>query len=271
MSLWLAPLHLTDGELAIIRTIRNVRQYLLEYWPGSSSTHLADLDVTLKVDHTLVTAADYLSDQTVTSSLAREFPTIPVISEECEEYQSIDHSTFWILDPLDGTQAFVCGSPDFAVLLSLRGPQGAIFSIVDYPASPEMVVAKGLAVAFDRDISTTTVDRSSARVIHTVYFDATDLNLYCPGGFNYQKSSVESTRVLLEVAKGTVDAAVVRVCGHKIWDIAALDHILRACGRTFTDESGNALEYSTIEIRAKYLVASRTLQLQDTLLHLLSL
>ena len=76
----------------------------------------------MKLDHTPVTSADIAAHNYLSTQLALLTPDIPILSEEdCDiaiaERQSWD--TYWLLDPLDGTQEFISRSGDFATIIAL--------------------------------------------------------------------------------------------------------------------------------------------------------
>ena len=76
----------------------------------------------IKSDHTPVTSADMAAHEYLLQQLRLLTPSIPILSEEdCDmtvaERQSWE--TYWLLDPLDGTQEFISRSGDFATIIAL--------------------------------------------------------------------------------------------------------------------------------------------------------
>ena len=75
-----------------------------------------------KSDNTPVTEADLFVSQFLIEKLTALFPDIPVLSEEnCnipfEQRQT--WQTYWLIDPLDGTQQFIDRTDQFSVLITL--------------------------------------------------------------------------------------------------------------------------------------------------------
>lgn len=72
----------------------------------------------------IVTVVDHAAEVAITQALEVIAPGVPVVGEEAA---SADPSLFrllgaplaWVVDPLDGTRAFVEGSPDYAVMVGL--------------------------------------------------------------------------------------------------------------------------------------------------------
>lgn len=82
-------------------------------------------DVSEKSPGQLVTIADLAAEAELTAGLAEIAPGVPVVGEEGTEHDpelldllaSADRA--WVVDPIDGTYAFVTGSPDHAVMVAL--------------------------------------------------------------------------------------------------------------------------------------------------------
>src|SRR3569623_2976528 len=80
------------------------------------------LAVTHKADASPVTEADRQGETLLLARLKESFPDIPVISEEdASEFGTPDAigPRFFLVDPLDGTKAFVRGDPHFTVNIGL--------------------------------------------------------------------------------------------------------------------------------------------------------
>src|SRR4051812_23333119 len=91
------------------------------------------LAVSHKADESPVTEADQRGEALILKALAERFPAIPVISEEdASEFGTPDAigPRFFLVDPLDGTKAFVRGDPHFTVNIGLiehgRPTSGAV-------------------------------------------------------------------------------------------------------------------------------------------------
>lgn len=96
-----------------------------------------DLAIVEKDDHSPVTEADMASNRYLSELLDREFPGIPLISEEGskEEYSIRKAREYaWILDPLDGTKEFIAGNDEFAINLALLHENKPVMGIISIPA-----------------------------------------------------------------------------------------------------------------------------------------
>ncbi|WP_432455696.1 MULTISPECIES: 3'(2'),5'-bisphosphate nucleotidase CysQ [unclassified Agarivorans] len=90
----------------------------------------------VKQDKTPVTSADYAAHHFIMNKLSSLTPEIPILSEEqanipLEERQT--WQTYWLVDPLDGTQEFVSGSGDFATEIALIHDNQPVLGVVYGP------------------------------------------------------------------------------------------------------------------------------------------
>lgn len=73
----------------------------------------------IKADQSPVTEADHASEAVILAEAARHFPGLPVISEEnLSSHAAMGGDAFLLVDPLDGTRAFVAGTADFCVSIA---------------------------------------------------------------------------------------------------------------------------------------------------------
>ena len=78
------------------------------------------------------TEADVRSEVAIIKVLERAFPSYNILSEECGLIDKKSEYTFYV-DPLDGTNNFVLGIPNFSVLIALAHGREAIFGLVYLP------------------------------------------------------------------------------------------------------------------------------------------
>ena len=80
-----------------------------------------------------VTDADKDAEKVMISELKKSRPTDGVFGEEFGELNG-ESLYRWVLDPIDGTRAFIAGAPTWGVLISLEKiGAGPIFGIIDQP------------------------------------------------------------------------------------------------------------------------------------------
>src|ERR1700722_9164463 len=88
-----------------------------------------------KVDGSPVTEADLAADRIIGEGLARLIPAVPAISEERVHLAKPPYdSSFFLIDPLDGTKEFVAGRSEFTVNLALVTNGVPLLGIIGAPA-----------------------------------------------------------------------------------------------------------------------------------------
>jgi len=83
-----------------------------------------------------VTIADREAEQAMRAILARERPDDAIIGEEFGSKAGKSDLT-WVLDPIDGTRAFISGAPSWGILIGLVTKSGPILGIIDQPFTGE--------------------------------------------------------------------------------------------------------------------------------------
>jgi len=79
-----------------------------------------------------VTAADREAEQAMRAVLAKRRPDDAIFGEEFGKSAGTSGLT-WVLDPIDGTRAFISGAPSWGVLIGLDAGQGPVLGVVDQP------------------------------------------------------------------------------------------------------------------------------------------
>lgn len=87
-----------------------------------------------------VTQADVMAEHCIRRRLGRQFPRIGFLGEEGRPVEGPDGR--WIVDPLDGTIAFVAGLPFFAVCIALEQAGALQSAVLLLPRLDELFVAE---------------------------------------------------------------------------------------------------------------------------------
>ena len=97
-----------------------------------------------KADASPVTSADYAANQMLQEQLKQLTPTIPVLSEETAPKSFAERKNwqrYWLIDPIDGTQEFVAGSGDFAVVIALVEANTPQLGVIYWPTEQRLYYA----------------------------------------------------------------------------------------------------------------------------------
>ena len=89
-----------------------------------------------KENLTPVTAADREAETAIRIVLESECPEHGVLGEEFGSH-NLDAEYVWIIDPIDGTKAFVTGKPLFGTLIALCKNGSPVLGIIDQPILKE--------------------------------------------------------------------------------------------------------------------------------------
>lgn len=94
----------------------------------------ADLTADNKEAHRFdpVTVADRLSEQKMREILAARRPQDGILGEEMGTSTGTSSLT-WVLDPIDGTRSYLCGTPTWGVLISVADESGPVYGLIDQP------------------------------------------------------------------------------------------------------------------------------------------
>jgi len=195
-----------------------------------------------KADNSFVTQADREAERYLCSRIGEMFPDDAILGEE-EGEKAGKSDRRWILDPIDGTFAFVHGVPLYAVLIGLEIGGEPSIGVVNLPALDEMISAARALGCFWNE--------QKARVSSTASLDqalllCTDFGVCDQFGFGPAvealQRQVHARRTWADaygyvlVATGRADIMLDAVMN--VWDCAALLPIVQEAGGTFTDWKG---------------------------------
>src|SRR5262252_4611784 len=86
-----------------------------------------------------VTIADKSAEEAMRAAIERERPQDGIIGEEHGEKASASGFT-WVLDPVDGTRAFITGRHEWGSLIALEKDGHAMLGILDQPVLHERFI-----------------------------------------------------------------------------------------------------------------------------------
>lgn len=104
------------------------RQATLPYF----RTENLDADNKLEIGFDPVTEGDRAAEKAMRALLADLRPDDGIFGEEFGHSKGTSGLT-WVLDPIDGTRAFISGAPTWGVLIAVGGPKGPALGIIDQP------------------------------------------------------------------------------------------------------------------------------------------
>ncbi|MEK6921371.1 MAG: inositol monophosphatase family protein [Nanoarchaeota archaeon] len=196
----------------------------------------------------IVTEADIACEKKIFAILKKKFPDYNILSEEtgAEERGSL---YTWIIDPLDGTQNFVLGLPEFGVAIALAKRKEIIMSVLYFPMFGDLYFAEKRKGAFlnGKKISVSSVDTFSKATVSLNFEHGVKQGNYTLDLGIFLKCRVYTTRCAIFfasfVSSGKFDGAVVMALYP--WDVAATSLLVLEAGGKVTGINGNPFDYST--------------------------
>jgi myo-inositol-1(or 4)-monophosphatase len=211
-------------------------------------------NVRLKSAKDPVTEVDVAAERCIRRILGRQFPRIGFVGEEGSVAEGPDGR--WIVDPIDGTMAFVADLPFFSVLIALER-QGVVTSSVTYvPRLKECFVAeKGRGAWLNgRRVHVSSRKRLVECTVALWHDDSVWSNRALRERIATLALRLRNVRIfgagyaLANVAAGRLDAYWEQSA--KPWDIAAGSLLVAEAGGRVTDGRGRPLDLNQPTILA---------------------
>jgi myo-inositol-1(or 4)-monophosphatase len=235
---------MTDDELAFFDAIANAAaQAILPHF-----RKLDNVSNKLTDGFDPVTVADRNAERAIRDLIIQHFPDDGIVGEEFTAENRRAERT-WIIDPIDGTRAFISGLPVWGTLVGRIDGSRAKIGMMAQAFTGEKFMGNGERALFQHgstiiDLKTrTTADLSDAILFTTTpaLFTETELPVY---------QSIEDTTKLARygtdcygyamVAAGQIDLVI--ESGLNVYDIAPLIPVIEGAGGIVTDWSGQRCE-----------------------------
>ena len=199
-----------------------------------------------KSDLSPVTQADRQAEQAMRAVIAARHPDHGILGEEF----GLDHPASdwrWVLDPIDGTRAFITGRPVFGTLIALLHHGAPVLGIIDQPVTGERWTGvTGQPTTFRNPLGGTVGTRDCAR-LRDAELSATSPAMMGDAWPRWQALSEAARRTSWGgdcyayglLALGQIDIVAERDL--KIWDWAALVPVVEGAGGRMVDWQGRAL------------------------------
>jgi myo-inositol-1(or 4)-monophosphatase len=200
-----------------------------------------------KGDASIVTEADIAVDRFLHEHLGALNPDIGWLSEETTDTpERLAHERVWVVDPIDGTRAFVEGVPVWVISVALVERGRPVLGMIFNPTRDEMfeaIVGEGARMNGEVLSATAQTSINGANVIgpRTMMEGLEGLGA-CVGIARAPYVYALAYRIA-SVAAGRVDAALASTRA-KDWDIAAADLILHEAGGELLEFDGTKPVYN---------------------------
>jgi 3'(2'), 5'-bisphosphate nucleotidase len=214
-----------------------------------------DFQVEIKDDESPLTKADLASSEIIIAGLKKYFPDIPIMSEETEDapYEKRkDWSSFWCVDPLDGTKEFIKRNGEFTVNIALIEDRTPVLGVIFAPA-------KGVLYFSNQDGAW----KEEGGVVSEISVSSPEKKLVVVGSRSHHgprlAKFVEEKKKEFDEIELVSRGSSIKMClvaegvahvyprlGHTTmeWDTAAGHAIVVAAGGSFEELDGSRFEYN---------------------------
>jgi histidinol-phosphatase len=213
-----------------------------------------NLAVTVKADKSPVTQADVETEQVIRKIIADRFPSHGFYGEETGS-SGIDNEYLWLVDPIDGTKAFVREYPMFSTQIALMHRGKLIVGVSCAPAYGEIACAEVGVGAWinEKRIKVSDIDTIEGAAISGGNLKSLALSDQWSkyGALIARANRIRGYGDFLHyhlLAAGKIDAVI--ESDVNILDIAALAVIVEAAGGRFTQLDGTAVNLQTTTVLA---------------------
>ena len=212
--------------------------------------HGARVGTRLKADRSVVTEADTAVEALLRQAIGDCFPGVNILGEEGGVVYDPQRPYTLVIDPIDGTLSFACGTPGWAicvgVLDSTLQPVAGIISAPSWgslfvadldPQSPTTCNGTSLPTAATPE----PVDNNT-----TILIDSRFLQTHQAREFPGKARNFGSTALHMCLVAQQSGFALAHCCPVHIWDIAAAHAIVARVGLTVRYLDGQALTYGSL-------------------------
>jgi histidinol phosphatase-like enzyme (inositol monophosphatase family) len=249
----------------------NLNSFIKHLASGSGriikSYYRTPINVDTKEDNSPVTIADKKAEEFLRESIMKEFPDHGIIGEEFGETNP-GAEYKWVLDPIDGTKSFICGTPLFGTLIALLQNGSPVLGVINFPILDELLIGDNTAAALnDEPVKVRKCPDISDAVLLT-----TDIKSYEAYQSRKALDNLISKVKMLRgwgdcygyylVATGYADIMIDPIMS--VWDIMALIPVIKGAGGIITDFKGNDPARGTSIVAASSFIHSEVIEVLNS-------
>ncbi len=214
-----------------------------------------------------VTRADQEAERIIREHIKKQYPEHGILGEE-HGFEEGTSAYTWVLDPVDGTRAFISGIPLWGTLIALHDGTQPVVGLMDQPYTGERFRGVDGKAFFSRNGTSTALSTSACTALKDAIFSTTTPDLFLTAGekeaYDYLNNNARLTRLGCDcyayclLAAGTID--LVAEVDLKPYDIQALIPIIQGAGGVITDwrggpadQGGDVVAAATPELHAEVL------------------
>ena len=210
--------------------------------------NLKPFDSQIKADGSPVTEVDKKTEDIIRQIIRTRHPDHGILGEERPALNP-DAEFIWVIDPIDGTLAFLAGIPVFGTLIALVCNSEPILGIIDMTATGDRWIGQKGQPTFrnGKIVNVSNVKELSRALLSTSnpdYFSTADFPV-----FEKMKNVVSQTvyggscMAYAQIASGRIDVGI--DAAFDIHDYLALAPVIEGAGGCISDWAGNTLTHKS--------------------------
>lgn len=193
-----------------------------------------------------VTYADKEAETKIRAAIQARYPDHNVVGEEHGISKGSSHLT-WVLDPIDGTRAFISGLPLWGTLIALHDGATPLLGVMDQPFTGERFFANRKCTWLKHKDSTRQLNVSNCTELSNAIMMSTAPDMFSDAEYKVQQQLAKQAKLMrygadsyayCMLAAGYVDLVV--ESSLQPYDIQALIPIIQSAGGVVTDWQGNS-------------------------------
>ncbi len=200
-----------------------------------------DVSIETKKDLSPVTIADKKAEELMREMIMKNYPSHGILGEEFGNHNE-DSEYKWVLDPIDGTKSFICGTVTFGTLIALVKNGGPILGVINQPVLNEFLIGDGVSAELNgKKVNV----RQCSNLSEAVLLTTDQLNIEQHRDIKKFDTLVHKVKMYRQwgdcygyylVATGYADIMLDPIMNP--WDLLALIPVIRGAGGNITDYKG---------------------------------
>lgn len=189
-----------------------------------------------------VTDADRDAEQAMRGMIEAHYPDHGIVGEE-HGTTNANAEWQWVLDPIDGTRAFIAGLPMFGTLIGLTHGGEPVLGIIDQPVLGERFIGHGGGATFNN----TPMATGACGGLDQAVFATTDAAMFATPAARAAYEAIRKRALVTQfggncyayamLAAGAIDLVI--EADLKPWDVTALVPVVEAAGGVITGWDGS--------------------------------
>ncbi len=211
------------------------------------------LKIMQKSDGSPVSDADILAGDRIGDILSASYPKESIVSEEAYNADEPAPASFFLIDPIDGTRAYVNGENDYCINIAYIHQRRPVAGMIYIPETETVFFAAKGAGAFKRSLKTSTEkitlktqNIDLAKPLHCVIGKSSPIaptGVISGGSDNFIRNSIVSSAIkFCMIAEGNADLYHRRGATGE-WDTAAGELIISEAGGEMLRLNGENIIY----------------------------